>query len=269
MPETITLERMKTRACLWALILFASCGATLAQNDAVVVKAVREPVAKSYRKMVEGMELFEQRRDLAPNASLRFKLLPRRRGTPMDDIQLEVAADSRAIPLQVAADRTFAIERDRVALRENAKVMPNRKAGTMTWRADVRTPGLPPNVRRLGDLRLECEVGMKSGLISNYPAGFFGWLEELFKGPEFCHRPAPRYLFFAEQPLFSVTLIDGARREVLPVDMLYAGATRNAKWKQDKHCDCQVIYDHTYFVPLGDTSWPDDTLVVIEYMEGS
>ena len=247
--------------------MLACCGAALAQNDAVVITAVRDPVAKSYRKMLEGAKLFEERRYLAPAASLRFKLIPRKDAAPMAGIELEVAADSRAIPLKVGPDNTFALVRDEVALKENARVMPNRKAGTMTWRADVRTPGLPPNTRRLGDLRLECEVGMKSGLISNYPAGFFGWLEELvIKGPSYCHRPAPRYLFFAERPLFSVTLIDGERREVLPVDMLYAGASRDPKWKVDRHCDCEVLFDHAYFVPLGDESWPDDALVELEYM---
>lgn len=111
---------------------------------------------------------------------------------------------------------------------------------------------------------------MKSGLISNYPRGFFGWLDEMIsQKPSYCHRPAPRYLFFAEQPIFSVTLVDGARREVLPVDMLYGGAARDPKWKQDRYCDCEALFDRAYFVPLGDTSWPDDTRVEIEYMEPS
>jgi hypothetical protein len=248
-----------------AFALVAACGAALAQDDAVRVTAVRDPVTKPYRKMVDGLELFEQRRQLAPDAQLRFKLLPRKPGTRMEDVELEVGDT----PLRVAADRTFALVRDPVALRENAKVMPNRKAGTMTWRADVRTPGLPPNVRRLGDLRLECEVGMKTGLISNYPTGFFGWLEEMLgKGPEFCHRAAPRYLFFAERPIFGVTLVHGARREAVPIERLYAGATRDPDWKKDHYCDCAVLFDRTYFMPLGDASWPDDTRVELEYMDG-
>jgi hypothetical protein len=251
---------------LCAFILLAACGAAFAQDDAVVITAVRDPVKKSYRKMVDGAKLFEERKHLAPAASLRFKLLPRKASTRMEGVALEVAADSLAIPLKVAPDQTFTIERNRTALKENAKVMPNRKAGTMTWRADVRTPGLPPDTRRLGDLRLECEVGMKAGLISNYPSGFFGWLDELIvQKPDYCRRAAPRYLFFAERPLFSVTLVDGERREVLSVDMLYGGASRDPDWKKDKHCDCEALFDRAYFVPLG-TSWPDDTLVVLEYM---
>ena len=185
----------------------------------------------------------------------------------MEGVELEVAGDSIAIPLKVAPDQTFTIERNRTALKENAQVIPNRKAGAMTWRADVRTPGLPPNVRRLGDLRLECAVGMKAGLISNYPAGFWGWLDGLIAQNEsYCHRAAPRYLFFAERPIWSVTLVDGERREVLPVDMLYGGASRDPDWQKDRHCDCSALFDRAYFVPLGDSSWPDDTQVEIEYM---
>jgi hypothetical protein len=257
----------KAAAACTVIAMFAFSGVTLAQNDAVVVTAVRDPVKKSYKKMLDGADRFEQRRHLAPDASLRFKLIPRKPDAKMEGVRLEVAADSLSVPLKVAPDQTFTIERNAVALKENARVMPNRRAGTMTWRAEVRTPGLPPNVRRLGDLRLECEVGMEAGLISNYPRGFLGWLDGLIaENAGYCRRAAPRYLFFAERPVWSVTLVDGARREVLPVDMLYGGAARDPDWKKDQHCDCELFFDRAYFVPLGDSSWPDDTRVEIEYM---
>ena len=256
---------MKALALLAAFFLAAPAPAA---DDAVVIHAVRDPATKSYRKMIEGATLFEKRRrELAPAAQLRFKLLPRKADTRMEGVELEVAGDNVSIPVRVAPDRTFTIERDRGALEEDARVVPNRRAGTITWRADVRTPGLPGDMRRLGDLRLECEVGMQAGLISNYPSGFWGWLDGIIStNATYCHRPAPRYLFFAERPIFSVTLVHGARREVLSVDMLYGGATRDPDWKNDKHCDCEALFDRVYFAPLGDRSWPDDTLVVLEYM---
>ena len=259
----------------YAIALLASCCSSAAGNgqpdDAVVVTTLRNPVAKSYRKMVEGAKVFEQRRHLAPTAALRFKLLPRKDETPMEGIRLLVSAESLAIPLKIAPDQTFALELDRTALKENAKVIPNRKAGTMTWRAEVRTPGLPPDTRRLGDLRLECEVGMKAGLISTYPRRFLDWIDELLPhGPAYCRRPQPYYLFFAERPLFSVTLVDGSRREVMSVDRLYSGASRDPDWKKHlPHCDCAALLDRAYFAPLGDASWPDDTRVELEYMEGA
>ncbi len=141
---------------LLALFSFLTLlGSAFAADDAVVVTAVRDPVKKSYKKMLEGAAHFEERKELAPSASLRFKLIPRQPDTRLDGVELEVAADSIAIPLKVASDQTFTIERNRTALKENAQVMPNRKAGTLTWRADVRPPRRPPNVRRRGDRRRE------------------------------------------------------------------------------------------------------------------
>jgi hypothetical protein len=236
-------------------------------SDAVVVTALRKPVQKSYEKMVSGMELFEKRRQLAPEATLRWKLLPRKADTKMEGIRLEIAADSFGVPIEVGPDRTFTLARNEAGLKEEARVMPDRKEGSMTWRADVRTPGLPPHVRRLGDLRLECEVGMQAGTISNYPPAFFGFFDIRREGPRYCHRAEPRYLFFAERPVWNVTLEHGDRREAISIDRLYISATRNPDWRKSlQHCDCEVLVDRAYFVPLGDASWPDDTLVVLEYM---
>jgi len=238
--------------------------------DGVTVTALRTPVDKSYRRMVAGMELFEEkRRYVAPTATLRFKLLPRKRDTDMKDIELKIVGDSFVTPVALAPDQTFVLERKETALKENASVRPNRKAGTMTWRAEIRTPGLPRDTRRLGDLRLECEVGMQAGLISNRPL-LFGWIDDLrLEGPEYCHRSKPLYLFFADRPLFSVSMVAGKRREVLSIDGLYGGASRDPEWKDHlRYCDCEVLVDRAYFLPLSDQSWPDDTLVEFEYMSG-
>jgi hypothetical protein len=256
--------------------LLGACNAAYAQRvdgkpntEAVTVTGLRNPVDKSYRRMIAGMELFERKRHLAPAASLRFKLLPRNRHTNMERVELEIVGDSFAMPLQLAPNDTFALQRHEIGLKENASVRPNRRAGTMTWRTEIRTPGLPPNTRRLGDLRLECEVGMEAGLISNRRPFRFRWMEALFgEGPDYCHRAEPRYLFFADRPLFSVTMVAGARRGVLSVDRLYAGASRDPEWKDDlPYCDCEVLLDRAYFMPLGDQSWPDDTLVEFQYMD--
>ena len=92
-------------------------------------------------------------------------------------------------------------------------------------------------------------------------------LDELIaQNPRYCHKAVPRYVFFAERPLFAVTLVHGERRETLPVDLLYAGAARDRDWKKDRYCDCEALFDRAYFVPLGDASWPDDARVELEYM---
>jgi hypothetical protein len=234
----------------------------------VTASAARDPVEKSYRKMIRGMELFERMRAMAPGASLRFKLLPRRHDTDMNGIVLEILGDTFAMPVAVAADHTFMLERHQWALDEDASVTPNRRARSMTWRTEIRSPGVPTGMRRLGDMRLECLVGLEADLISN-PRSLFGRFARLLTGPfEYCNNPRAQYLFFAERPLFSVSLIDGQRRETISVDRLYGGASADPDYRDDlPYCDCEVLLDRTYFLPLGDKSWSDETLVAFEYMD--
>ena len=165
--------------CLLALAfgggaLLAASGPALAQTapapaamQTVRVPFVRDPVDKSYPKMIKGMERFAREHALAPAATLRFRVLPRLPNSKLDGVTLRVLGDNVSVPLQVAPDYSFVVPRNEQALRENAAVIANRRSDSMTWRAWVQTPGLAPGTRRLGDLRLECRVGMDAGLISN------------------------------------------------------------------------------------------------------
>jgi hypothetical protein len=259
-----------------ALAFALACAAGWAQQKApglppvtISAKANPDPAEKSYRRMVRGMDLFERRHALAPQASLRFRLLPRHRDTDMRNIRLDVVGRTVETRVPIAPDATFVLQRDRQALAEDAMVEPNRKVLSMTWRTEIRTPGLPPLTRRLGDLRLECEVGMEAGLVSNRRSVFDQIFGALSDTPDYCSRKEPRYLFFSDQPLFAVTLVAGQRRELLPVAQLYGGASDDPNIQDDlPFCDCEVLLDRSYFLPLGDRSWPDDTLVEFEPMEG-
>ena len=260
----------------WFLLLAALCCMANAQvtpsialpSVTIAAKANRDPVEKSYRRMVRGMDLFAAERSLSPDGVLRFRLLPRKPDTDMKSIEMEVIGSTVAFPVDVSPDGTFTLERNAKAFDENAQVIPNRKSQTMTWRSDIRTPGLPPNTRPLGDLRLECRVGMEAGLISNNSNIIGRITQAVLDTPAYCDRKAPLYLFFADRPLFSVALVSGSRREVLSIDKLYASASDDLGLKSDlPYCDCEVLVDRTYVLPLGDRSWPDDTLVEFEYMD--
>jgi len=249
-----------------ALLLGLLAAPALA-TETIVIRDLRSPVDKSYRKMVQGMDLFAERHALAPGAELRYRVLPRKRDTDIHDVQLRLLGDTVKQPVALAADGTFTLGRDAKALREDAVVSANRASHTMTWRADIRTPGLPANTRRLGDLRLECLVGMRAGLVSQYPSvldRFFGALQD---PASYCGQREARYLFFAEQPVFSVTLHDAARRELLPAARLYAGVlVGDTPQSERRYCDCEALLERAYTLPLGDKSWPDDTLVELEPM---
>jgi hypothetical protein len=249
-------------SCAWPAMAPAQ-DATKPQT--VTVTSTRDPVDKSYRKMIRGMERFEREHALAPQAVLRFHLLPRTPRVDMRGITLRVLGDHIAVPVQVAEDNTFVLPRNAQALDEDAAVVANRKTTSMTWRAQVITPGLPSGARRLGDLRLECLVGMEADLVSN-SSPLFGWISSALTSPEqVCNSPDGNFLFFTERPVFSVILRAGERTEVLPFRMLYAGGEQTRDMLP--FCDCQSLLDRTYYAPIWDRSWPDDTLVSFEYMD--
>ena len=78
-----------TNGVLLLAAVVYDCNAAAAQTNStpslpsvtIAAKANRDPVEKSYRKMVRGMDLFDAQRGLSPNGVLRFKLLPRKPDT--------------------------------------------------------------------------------------------------------------------------------------------------------------------------------------------
>jgi len=250
--------------CMLSALLWSHTAAaqTAAPLPSVSVSATRDPVDKSYRRMVQGMQRFARDHALAPHAQLRFQLLPRRPGVSLDGVRLRIAGDAITLPVTLAPDHSFTLDYNEQALREDAAVLANRKTNSMTWRAQVRSPGVPPGMRRLGDLRLECRVGVEAGLIST-DGGLLDWLsDKLSDVADICGTPNGNYLFFADRPLWGVTVRDGAREARLPFQMLYAGGTQTAT--ERVHCDCQVLLEQTYFAPIWDASWSDETLLAFD-----
>lgn len=225
--------------------------------------AASERDQKSYRDMLVGMQVFEQQHALAPSAALRFKVLPRQAGVAMDGLTLQLAGEHTQAPIVLAADHTFALPIDASAAGDNASVRSNRKAKSLAWRADIRSPGLPHNTRRLGDLLLECKVAMAADLLAyvHHPINML-----VVKLADPCRSLPINLFYFADRPLFSVTLVDGQRRSVLPAAMLHG--TDSALMAS--HEDWPFLRDRVYTVKfklLYEKGWSDDTLLQFDYME--
>ena len=93
------MTRPVNRVLLVLACLAGLSGAAHAQTGqpaTVKVQSTRDPVDKSYRKMIRGMERFEREHALAPNAPLRFQLLPRSPTVDMRGITLRVAGNTAA-----------------------------------------------------------------------------------------------------------------------------------------------------------------------------
>ncbi|MFZ6768952.1 hypothetical protein ACO0LM_17980 [Undibacterium sp. Di26W] len=146
--------------CLSLGIMSAHCFA-YAREDVpakVEISSTRDPELKSYKQMYKGLEAFDQYRQLAPAAMLKFILLPVDANTSLRDLNLRIASEQSSVPIAVDIDGSFVLPKISKALDENADLLLNRKKGLFRWRPDIHSEGVPTDTRRLGDLRLECAI---------------------------------------------------------------------------------------------------------------
>lgn len=257
------------RAVLAALLLCLSPPVSAAGQDQAVAQVVEVPGVrgdrdeKSYRKIVQGMEVFDRNRQLAPGATLRFKVLPRRAGVSLQGLTMQLRGARTSIAIPLDADLTFELPRDAAAAQDDAMVSSNRKAGSLTWRAEIRTPGLPDKTRRLGDLLLECKVGMVADLVAYVPSPVNVLITKL---PDPCRTLSINMFYFTDRPLFSVALMQDTRRVVLPAAQLHGPDAPILTDLQDWY----FLRDKAFmmqFKPLYEQGWRDDTLLQFDYMD--
>jgi hypothetical protein len=232
--------------------------------DEVVVESLRHPEARSYARLVQGTRIFQQyRQQLAPRASLRFRVYPRKAGVDMHGLQLAIVSRSARIPVGLDSELRFEVPIDQTALNENADLIYNRRDGTLGWRTDVRTAGIPENMRRLGDLRLECRVELMGAHVAR---GFnpFGFMGSALGDP--CDKPGRYYHFYADRPIFAVTLRYGERSAWLSTGKLYGNDV--PEW-QLLFMDWPRFRERVFLAPLRNTTWPDETLLEFDYMDAT
>jgi hypothetical protein len=128
----------------------------------VNINSLRHPELKRYRHMAAGLDAFDEFRSFAPDATLKFRLVKRdtvRGEKPQwEGTTLRLAGNDLSLPLPVEADGSFILPRSAEANAEDADLVTNKPKGSVRFSARVRTPGLPDNVVRLGDQRLDCRV---------------------------------------------------------------------------------------------------------------
>lgn len=207
--------------------------------QSVAVSGIKNPELRSYRNMLAGLDMFESKRHLAPTAdNLRFVLKPRHAGTSLAGLSLRIATDDLSIPVVLAADGSFILPRDQATADGDAELMLNRSRGEFNGMPRVSSANVPPNMRRLGDVRLECQVAIAIAkkelnvLLRTAAAVALG-------GTDWCMSSRVSYGTYTPFASDSVTLVSGDKRTVL-----YTG-----------HRMKYVV------LPLSERNWPDDTLV--------
>lgn len=241
-------RRLPVTVARLVFCIAASCttlAAAAAPEDEVQSVAVtdsRDPVWKSYRKMLKGMDAFDRLHRLAPAASLKFLIRAQQENLPMDGMQMRIVGEHTDLLLPIAGDYTFELPRSVAAADDDAELRLNRSQKLYRFTPDIRSPGIAADARRLGDLRLECEVrwAVDKFDLSLVAAAYIG-----LRGGA-CHSSGARVFYTAPHAFTGVTLTYGERQQQLAADRLvFNGRQRYAPMLQDD-------------------SWPDDTIITFQ-----
>lgn len=277
----------KRRSCITLMLAMLATGALAAETPGRLRAQGKESVY-AYAELAKGREVFDAFRALAPGAELRYRLYPH---PPRQGVSLSWRDGGNIRGLvRLADDNSFTMAQLSGLERRNAWLVASLSPAELSWRPVVRSSGLPANVRRLGDLRLECLVGAQ-GRVSLRDERKIACLpppnatcqddvvacarrasvvlgEAMLKGltrlqgeKNPYEQGSAQYLFIADKPVFSVTLQEGGRQFTLPAIWLYGRAepfTPFFQWPYPR--------EYLYSVPLEVGEWSDDALVELEPM---
>jgi hypothetical protein len=180
--------------------------------------AAPSPMAWPYRLLQTAQDLFEKKVDAqAPGAAMTFRL-PKVDPARTDNNQVEIVQAGRHIPLPMVSATTFAFMRDTEAADANAMVVVNRNfPGGERYHptVQVRSPGLPDGVNRMGDLRLACAAQMAMAKAEGFKFRAALATASVF-GLDVCDKLEVTKLDAPAEPYDTVTIEDGDRRLVMP-----------------------------------------------------
>jgi hypothetical protein len=258
------MRRHVASLALGFALLCASAVAAQQDEDVqkVPVNGVKNPEMKSYRAAWAGLDMFEKQHELAPAVPvLQFRILnnrgharcagicgvslTRQPGADEQTFALRIASDNDSLAVPVSPEGLFTLPRIQAAYDDKAELVLNQKKGSYKISAEVRTPGLPENVRRLGDLRLECKVQVAI-FKEEAPFWLLAMVNSILLTTDWCMKEKladepVRFGYASPRALLAAALVSGERRQRLPHGQ------------------------RSFMVPLGERSWPDDALIELEF----
>lgn len=212
--------------------------------EEIKVNALRNPEVRKYEAIVAGLDAFGQHHAMAPKVeTLRFRVSPRNgAGKATLPTARLGGEDGFNLPLAVDPDGMFTVPRSEAALEARSELVLNQKRRDFRVKPIVRTPGLPDNVRRLGDLRLECRVEVAI-IKEEMPLWVVLAANTLLRTRDWCgftFDGRSGFTFRHERTLHGAVLVDGNRSALLETE------------------------GKGFRVPLGNTSWSDDALIELQ-----
>jgi hypothetical protein len=214
------------------LILLAVAGSAHATDTEEA-----KPMAWRFQLLEKAQTTFEKRAaSQAPGAKMTFRL-PKVDAAQAGN-QVEIVGADHRVPLTMASNTTFSLKRGTLAEDSDSMVVVNRNFPKGEFNhplVQVRSPGLPDGVQRMGDLRLACAAQMEMAKAEGLKFRAALATASLF-GFNLCEKLEAAKIEAPKGAYDTVTIEDGERRLV--------------KSAKDEHA-----------LQLGDKAWSDDARI--------
>ena len=211
----------------------------------VIISGSKGSELLSYRLMLAGLDAFDEYHDLAPNADkvyYKLKMNGDSAETP-ENVSLHIVGETTSILVPIASDGTFFLPRSTEADDEDADLVLNKKKKDFLMHIGVFSAGVPDGMRRLGDLRLECEIEMA---MAKKQINFVvrATVTTFLLTSHWCNAEKLNVPSFTERPISGATIIAG-----------------------EQHKELKVLKDgHGYEAPLNNKAFPDDALIEFKFV---
>jgi hypothetical protein len=241
-----------------ALALWGGAAGAAVQDKeagAVHINAVRNPEKHAYRAIVAGLDKFDELHGLAPDAPRLLFQARARNGRLLDAAVLQGAPGADALNARLAGDDgytlplalddggRFEVPRSQPAWDAEAELRLSKKYSDVRVWPWVRSPGLAGNQRRLGDIRLECQVFVAIAK-KEAPLHIVLLGNTLMLGSDWC-------AFMKDK--------DNAWDVAMPA------ALSSAILREGERGAPLRVKGWRFEVPIGDTSWSNDAIVEVAF----
>lgn len=128
------------------------------KTDRIEITSLKGPGLKSYSQMLKGLKVYQEMKHLAPDSELYFILIPKTGKTRAEGVTMRLASDESSMPISIDATGKFQLPLMELKSEDEYDLILNRPKGQFEIAAYVKSANLPDNTKRMGDLRLECQV---------------------------------------------------------------------------------------------------------------
>jgi predicted nucleic acid-binding Zn-ribbon protein len=211
-------------------------GAASSTEARVEISAYKGPELRSYAQMLKGLLVYQEKRQHAPDSELYFVLIPKKKETRLEGLTMRLASDETSTTIPVDAGGKFQLPLIELKSDNEYDLILNRPKGQFYIKPYVKSANLNPDTKRMGDLRLECQV--RWAIEKQDVSLVFSAYVKLMASGNPCEAGTVAVGYFAPVGVESVTFDAPKKKYVIPVNS-----------------------DGKYTLPLEDKSISDDVLV--------